>query len=59
MVAVSRKSASKLPVAGARFNGLMTQEDEETIDAVRGGARVGYTGVSTVAQTLEQQNAAL
>ena len=24
----------------------MTQEDEETIDAVRGGARVGYTLVS-------------
>ena len=37
----------------------MTLEVGETIEAARGGARVGYTRVSTVAQTLDQQNAAL
>ena len=59
VVAVSRKSASKRGVAGARFNGVMTQTVGENIEAATGGARVGYTRVSTVAQTLEQQDAAL
>ena len=36
----------------------MTQTVGENIETARGGARVGYTRVSTVAQTLEQQNAA-
>jgi DNA invertase Pin-like site-specific DNA recombinase len=54
MVGVSRKSASKRGVAGARFNVDMTHTVRGSI-----GARVGYTRVSTVAQTLEQQDAAL
>ena len=37
----------------------MTQTVGENIEAATGGARVGYTRVSTVAQTLEQQDAAL
>ena len=37
----------------------MTQQDSRGPTASGDGARVGYTRVSTVAQTLEQQNAAL
>lgn len=37
----------------------MRQEDSEKGNPSGGGSRVGYTRVSTVAQTLEQQNAAL
>jgi DNA invertase Pin-like site-specific DNA recombinase len=37
----------------------MTQEDSESAVASGGGTRVGYTRVSTVAQTLDQQEAAL
>jgi DNA invertase Pin-like site-specific DNA recombinase len=37
----------------------MTQEVVESIEVAWGGVHVGYTRVSTVAQTLEQQNAAL
>jgi DNA invertase Pin-like site-specific DNA recombinase len=35
------------------------QEDSQHANLSGGGSRVGYTRVSTVAQTLEQQNAAL
>src|ERR1700704_1285966 len=37
----------------------MTQDDSQSATAPRIGARVGYTRVSTVAQTLDRQNAAL
>jgi DNA invertase Pin-like site-specific DNA recombinase len=37
----------------------MTQRDSHARTAPSSGPRVGYTRVSTVAQTLEQQNAAL
>jgi DNA invertase Pin-like site-specific DNA recombinase len=35
------------------------QEDSQQANLSAGGSRVGYTRISTVAQTLEQQNAAL
>ena len=37
----------------------MTQTDSDAIAPLSGGVRVGYVRVSTVAQTLDQQNDAL
>jgi len=37
----------------------MPQNQSRSITPLGGGARVGYVRVSTIAQTLDQQNAAL
>jgi len=57
-VAVSQKSASEINVSIVVLRLFMSHVDEKDIRP-NTGTRIGYTRVSTVAQTLEQQQAAL
>jgi predicted site-specific integrase-resolvase len=55
-VTVSQMLVSEIPVANTALTALMKQP---SADSVSVGQRIGYTRVSSVPQTLDQQNAAL
>ena len=55
-VTVSQMSVSEIPVAYTALTAFMKQS---SADSVTVGQRIGYTRVSTVSQTLDQQNEAL
>src|SRR3974390_1951797 len=55
-VTVSRKLVSEIGVSNTVLNLFMKQSSSGSVNQ---GQRVGYVRVSTVAQTLDQQNAAL
>jgi DNA invertase Pin-like site-specific DNA recombinase len=56
---VSQKSASEINVSIVVLKAFVRHTADTTAPATNTGTRVGYTRVSTVAQTLDQQNAAL
>ena len=56
-MAVSRKLVSEISVSKLALTAVMSQSEAAT--TILAGTRVGYTRVSTVAQTLDQQNDAL
>src|SRR5262245_45060191 len=58
-VTVSRKLVSEIDVSLATLKLFMRQSDTTAESAKNTGTRIGYTRVSTVAQTLDQQNEAL
>jgi Resolvase, N terminal domain len=56
LVTVSQMFVLEIPVANTALTAFMKQS---SADSVTVGQRIGYTRVSTVAQTLDQQNEAL
>ena len=56
---MSHKSASEINVSIVVLKAFMRHKADTTAPAKNTGSRVGYTRVSTVAQTLDQQNSAL